>query len=138
MRISRLAILPALALVSLSANRGEAQVSATIQIGQPQRSWGREVPVYNYAPETYGPWQTSYRRWTPVTVYYVNGHYYPNRVRGSRSVVLYRSGNQTFLPPRDQAWDGRDRRYNYRSRPNDDDYGHAQPAPPPGRGRGRP
>ncbi len=68
-------------MLALSPLRSEAQVSATIQIGPPQRSWGHEVVVTNYAPEAYGSWQSNYRHWSPVTVYYVNGHYYPNRVR---------------------------------------------------------
>lgn len=137
MRVSMLATLPVLTMLALTPLRSEAQISGTIQIGPPQRSWGREVVVTNYAPETHGSWQTSYRRWQPVTVYYVNGHYYPRRVRGARPVVIYRSQNRSFLPPQDQQWDGKDRRYNYRNRPNADDYSHAQPAPP-ARGRGRP
>ena len=128
-RVSKPATLPVLALLALTPLRSHAQISATIQLGPPQRSWGHEVVVTNYAPEAYGNWQTSYHRWRPVTVYYVNGHYYPNRVRGSRAVVIYRSQNRSFLPPREPAWDGIDRRYNYENRPSDDDYTHAQAAP---------
>ncbi len=140
MRVLKLAILPVLALLALTPLRSEAQISATIQLGPPQRAWGHEVVVTNYAPEAYGGWQTNYRRWAPVTLYYVDGHYYPNRVRGARAVVVYRSGTRTFLPPRDAAWDHADRRYNYTRRPVDDDYNHARPAPsaPDPRSRPRP
>ena len=133
MRVSRLATLPVLAILALTPQRSNAQVSATIQLGPPQRSWGHEVVVTNYAPEVHGDWRASYRRWAPVTLYYANGHYYPNRVRNARAVTVYRSGGRTFLPPRDPAWDHQDHRYNYSRRPNDEDYNHA--APPPSRSR---
>jgi len=130
MRVSMLTTLPVLAMLALTPLKSEAQVSATVVVGPPQRSWGHEVVVTNYAPEAYGDWHTAYRRWSPSTVYYVNGHYYPNRVRGSRPVALYRSQGHYFLPPRETAWEGRDHRYNLKYRPLEDDYGHAQ-APPP-------
>ena len=142
MRVSTLATLPVLTMLALIPLRSNAQLSATVQIGPPQRSWGHEVVVTSYAPDAYGSWQTSYRRWQPATVYYVDGRYYPNRVRGSRPVAIYRYQNRSFFPPRDQQWNGTDRRYNYRYRPTEDDYGHARPAPVshPGHegGRGHP
>jgi hypothetical protein len=133
MRVLKLATLPVLAILALTPLRSEAQISATIQLGAPQRSWGHEVVVTNYAPEVHGVWATSYRHWTPVTVYYANGHYYPNRIHGARAVMVYRSGGRTFLPPREAAWEGQDHRYNLKFRATDEDYSHAQP--PPARSR---
>ena len=133
MRIIRLLALPLVAALVLAPRRAPAQVNVTIRLGTP-------VMVTNYAPDYYGDWRTSYRQWKPVTVYYYQGHYYPKSVRGSRPVMIYRRGNENFLPPQDQAWANRgDKRFNYKRAPTPDDY--RQAAPPPqgnnGRGRGR-
>ncbi len=125
MRLSILAALPLAAALALAPARSEAQVSATVHVGTPNRAWGREVVVRPYAQETYGDWHTSYRHWQPTTLYFRDGHYYPRKVPASRAVVVYRSHNSYFFPPRDEQWNNKDRRYNYRHRPTDDDYNRA-------------
>lgn len=90
---------------------------------------GPELSVFAYSPERHGDWRTNYRRWTPVTLYDINGHYYQYQVAGARPVQVYRYNNQYFLPPRDQAWVDMDRRFNSRYRPGDNDYGRVQPPP---------
>ena len=129
MRMSLIATLPLLGALAVAPPRASAQVSVTLRLGRP-------VVVTNYSPDVYGDWHTDYRRWRPVTLYFYNGNWYPRSVRGSRPVVVYRSQNSYFLPPQDQDWNNKDRRYNYRRRPTPDDYSHAAP-PPQGRGRGR-
>jgi hypothetical protein len=128
MRVSKLAYLALFGALAAAPKHATAQISVNLRFGRP-------LVVTSYAPEVYGDWRTDYRRWQPVTVYYLNGSYYPRSVRGARPVVVYRSHNQYFFPPRDQDWDHKDRRYNYNRRPNDDDYTRA--GPPQGRGRGR-
>jgi hypothetical protein len=125
MRIATLLTYPLLlgALIALPA-QAPAQVS--IRIGA---RLGPEVQVGAYSPARYGEWRTSYRQWQPVTYYNLNGHYYRNNVRGSRAVQMYRRGNENFLPPQEQGWNGSDRRYNNRHRPNNDDYGHVHGHP---------
>ena len=117
MRFPRLMILSMIGAVALVPRAAPAQISATVQIG-PQY----EVRVNPYSREVYGDWRTSYRRWQPVTLYARDGRFYSRSVAGSRPVVVYRSQNEYFLPPRDQAWNNFDRRYDYNRRPGDDDY----------------
>lgn len=109
------------ALIALPA-RAPAQVSVQINA-----RLGPAIGLSVYTPDRYGDWRTTYRQWTPVTLYTVNGNYYRRSTRGARRVTVYRRGNDYFLPPQDQAWVNRDRRYNYRHRPNNDDYGRARP-----------
>lgn len=130
MRVSWRATLPLLGALALAPRQATAQVAVTLHLGKP-------VVVTNYAPEAYGDWRTNYHSWHPVTLYYLDGQWYPRNVRGSRSVIVYRSGNSYFLPPREDGWNNKDRRYNYKRRPVDDDYNHAIVAPPR-RGRRRP
>lgn len=89
---------------------------------QPNTGYGNEIVVTAYSPTTYGEWRSAYNRWETVTLYNLNGKFYPNQVAGARQVMVYRSQNQYFLPPQDQGWNNTDRRYDYRMRPNDDDY----------------
>lgn len=89
---------------------------------RPPRTWGNEVVVSTYAPEQFGDWRTMYRRWTPVTLYYRDNHYFARNVPGSRAVSLYSWNGQYFLPPQDRGWDNSDRRFNYGHRPTDEDY----------------
>lgn len=133
MRISLLATLPLLGALAVAPHQASAQASVTLRLGTP-------LVVTNYAQESYGDWHTTYRHWSPVTVYSYNGNWYPRQVRGSRAVTVYRTNNQYFLPPRDQDWNNRDHRISARRRPTDDDYSHAAPPPPhqDGQGRGRP
>jgi hypothetical protein len=127
MRIASLLVLPLLAGLVALPTRAPAQVNVSVRFGT---RLGPEIGVSDYSPERHGDWQANYRRWTPVTLYDVNGHYYRNSVRGARPVQMYSFNNEYFLPPRDQAWMHRDRRYNYRWQPGDGDYGRARPYTP--------
>ncbi len=127
MRFTSLLTLPLLgALIALPA-RAPAQINFTIHFGA---RLGPEVAVFGYAPDRYGDWRTAYRRWTPVTLYDINGHYYRTSVRGSRPVLVYLYRNQYFFPPQDRAWVGFDKRYSYRRQPTPIDYGRARPYSP--------
>jgi hypothetical protein len=117
--ISRFAVLPLLGALALTPRQGSAQISATIHLGSP-------VVVTNYSASVHGDWSTSYKTWTPKTVYAYNGQYYSHSVTGARAVQIYHHGNQNFLPPQDPAWaKGADKRYNYTRKPTDDDYTRA-------------
>jgi len=105
------------------------RVSAYVTVGRPYVRLGAEIGVLNYDSERASPWQRNYRRWTPTTVYEMNGHYYPNNAPGARQVQIYRYQNEYFLPPRDQEWMNHDKRFDYGHQPSDDDHN---------RGRGRP
>ena len=118
MRFPRIAILSLIGALALAPHPGTAQVTATVQLGQPRY----EVRVSPYAADVYGDWRTNYRRWRPVNLYSVDGHYYSRAVPGSRAVSVYRWQNEYFLPPRDRQFDNMDRRYNYDRRPVDGDY----------------
>lgn len=134
MRASRASWLTALPLIGLLAvatpRPAPAQVSISVRFGPP-------VVVTDYAPEVYGDWRTDYIYWRPVTLYFFEGNWYPRPIRGARPVVVYRYRNEYFLPPRDQGWVNRDRRYNYRRRPIDVDYRHVKTPPRHDRGRHR-
>jgi hypothetical protein len=90
---------------------------------------GAEIGVLGFSEERAGPWRRNMRRWTPVTVYEVNGHYYPNNVGTTRAVDVYRYRSEYFLPPTDDQWTGRDSRYNKQNQPRDDDRTRARPRP---------
>jgi hypothetical protein len=125
MRIATLVTLPLLgALIALPA-RAPAQISITFGT-----RLGPEIGVFSYSPERYGDWQANYQRWRPVTLYDINGHFYRYQVRGARAIQVYWYNNEYFLPPQDQGWVRRDRRYNYRWQPGDADYGRARPYTP--------
>jgi hypothetical protein len=127
MRITTLLTVPLLgALIALPA-RAPAQVSINVSFGT---RLGPEIGVFAYSPERQGDWRANYRRWTPVTLYDVNGHYYRNSVRGSRAVVVYTYNNEYFLPPQDQGWTGFDKRYNYQRQPIAVDQGRVRPYTP--------
>ncbi len=131
MRILMLAALPLVAALALTPATSPAQVTISLHLGKP-------IVVHSYTQESYGDWQTSYRTWTPSTMYYYEGKWYSKQVKGSRAVALYRSREgQYFLPPRDEKWKDKDKRYNYKRRPSDDDYNHTEPSEGRGRGRGR-
>ncbi|HEY4955118.1 MAG TPA: hypothetical protein VII02_09560 [Gemmatimonadaceae bacterium] len=116
--------------------RAPAQVSVSVNLG---RLLGPEISLFAYSQQDYGDWRTSYRNWTPVTIYDYNGHYYRKSVKGSRAVVVYSRNNEYFLPPQDNAWVGKDKRYNYKRQPTETDRGRAKSkGQNPGRGRGKP
>jgi hypothetical protein len=124
MRIRTLFALPIIAgLLALPTVTTAQSVTARTGIRLP------EINVGIYAPESHGAWRDNYRTWEPTTVYIVNGRYYGSRVRGSRSVVVYRRNNEYFLPPHEKAWEGHDDRYDYKRKPHKDDWNR-------GRGRG--
>ena len=111
------------ALIALPA-RAPAQLHVSVQFGT---RLGPEIGVFAYDQQRLGDWRTNYRRWSPVTLYDVNGHYYRTNVRGSRAVTVYSYNNEYFLPPQDRAWVGMDKRYNYQRQPNAGDYGRQVP-----------
>ena len=90
---------------------------------------GREVGVLAYSADRAGDWSRNYKRWTPVTLYEVNGRYYPNKGSGARPVSMYRYRDEYFLPPKDEKWVGADKRFDYDHRPNGDDHGRVRERP---------
>jgi hypothetical protein len=115
MRLKSLFSLPLVAALVALPSSVPAQVQLNVQFGT---RLGPEIGVYAYSQERQGDWRRNYNKWTPVTLYDVNGHYYRTNVRGSRAVAVYSYHDEYFLPPSDQAWSGYDKRYNYRRRPN--------------------
>jgi len=124
MRIAAILTIPMLGVLTMLPARAPAQLNVTVQFGA---RLGPEIGVYAYDAGRQGDWRTSSSRWTPVTLYDVNGHYYRTAVRGARPVVVYTYNNEYFLPPQDRGWVGSDRRYNYRRQPNQADYGRERP-----------
>jgi hypothetical protein len=124
MRIATLLTLPLLGAAIVLPPRVSAQSNLTVTFGT---RLGPEIGVFAYSSERQGDWRQNYRRWTPVTLYDVNDHYYRPQVRGARPVLVYQYDNEYFLPPQDQTWNGMDRRYNYRRQPIEADYARARP-----------
>lgn len=128
MRISTRMALPTLSglmLIGLAAcgpGYGTTRVGMSAQLGP-------GINVYAYDAARDGDWHTSYRQWTPTTVYEANGTYYPNKVRGGRQVQVYHSQSGYMLPPRDQAVASTDKRLNRKKLPTDADYSRARPRP---------
>ena len=129
MRIANLLTVPLLTAMIGLPKGASAQGSITVTFGT---RLGPEIGVSAYSSEYLGEWRSNYRRWTPVTLYDINGHYYRGQVRGARPVLVYRYDNEYFMPPQDQSWNGADRRYDYRRRPTEADYGRARPFTPGG------
>jgi hypothetical protein len=127
MRSATFLAVPLLAALIALPTRASAQGSISVQFGT---RLGPEVGLTAYSSARMGDWQSNYRRWTPVTLYDVNGRYYRNQVRGARAVSVYSYDNEYFLPPQDQGWNGADRRYNYQRQPGEADYGRARPYTP--------
>jgi len=129
MRLGKLIALPLLAaMIAVPAQRAHAQVSIDVKLGT---RLGPEVGVFAYSPERHGDWRTGYRKWTPITLYDVNGHYYRHPVDGSRTVVVYTYNGEYFFPPTDHAWVGFDKRYDYHHAPVEIDIGRVRPYAPP-------
>ena len=117
--------------------RAPAQVNLSLTLSQ---RLGPELSIFAYSAPDHGAWRTTYRQWTPVTVYVYEGHYYRKSVRGARPMVIYRRNNEYFMPPEDRSWVGSDKRYNYKRQPIEEDRGrakHKEHDDNPGRGRGR-
>jgi hypothetical protein len=124
MRIANVLTVSLLAALLALPGRASAQVNINVKFGT---RLGPDVGVFAYSPERMGDWHANYRKWTPVTLYDVNGHYYRSSVSGSRGVVVYSYNDEYFLPPTDAGWVGVDKRYNYKRRPIADDIGRARP-----------
>jgi hypothetical protein len=130
MRLGKLIALPIIAaLIAVPAQQAQAQVKIDVKFGT---RLGPEIGVFAYSPAHYGDWHANYRKWTPVTLYDVNGHYYHHPVDGSRAIVVYSYNGEYFFPPADRAWVGFDRRYDYHHAPVEIDLGraHQYEAPP--------
>lgn len=119
----RTMVLPALAALALVTGCAPGYVATGVDV---EARLGPGVALYQYDAIRDGEWRSSYRQWTPVVVYELNGTYYPTKVRGGRQVQVYRYQSSYFLPPRDQEWRKADRRYNTRKAPTDADYGRAR------------
>jgi hypothetical protein len=91
--------------------------------------FGTEIGVFGYSADRAGDWHANYRHWTPVTLYEVNGHYYPKSGPGSRAVAMYRYKDEYFLPPSDEKWINADKRFDYDHRPNQDDRARVRERP---------
>lgn len=128
MRITRLVAVPLAAILMAVPVMASAQVNISVRFGA---RLGPEIGVFAYSPERHGDWHANYRKWTPVTLYDVNGHYYRNEVAGSRAVMVYTYHNEYFFPPTDHDWVRFDKRYNYRRAPVDADVDRARPYEPP-------
>jgi hypothetical protein len=119
-------------------SQSSAQVSIGVNIGA---RLGPELSIYAYSQPAYGDWRTTYTQWTPTTVYYYNGHYYPKSVQGARAVAIYSHNGEYFMPPEDREFVGKDKRYNYKRAPVAEDRGrakHKDDEEGRGRGRGKP
>jgi hypothetical protein len=120
MRIRHLFAVLALAACATAPGSASAQsVGISINLGVPQT-----VLVYDEVHD--GPWRTAYLEWEPVPLYVYEGVYYERPVRGARVVMVYRHGREYILPPRDRAWVGMDRRFDYKRAPQDWDYDHGK------------
>lgn len=120
MRITTLALAPLLLAASITP--AAAQVSATIHIG-PIRLGGGDYHHHGYPPRIvvvdyphrhFGPWQRTAVHWRPITVYYLDGHYYDRPWRSARPVVIYRYRDNYFFGPRHRDWDRYRSRYEQR------------------------
>lgn len=126
MRITTLLTVPILAALIALPTRAPAQTSISVQIGTP----GPEFSVVAYSAQRHGAWQANYQRWTPVTMYEVNGHYYRSQAHDrdnrpvGRPVSMYRYRNEYFTPPTDQRFAGKDRRINNNGRNGNNGRGH--------------
>ena len=132
MRISKLLSLLLVGAVVALPGRARAQVDISVTLS---KQLGPEISLFAYSQTAHGDWRTTYKQWTPVTIYDVNGHYYRKSVKGSRAVVVYTRNNEYFLPPQDKAWVGTDKRYDYKKQPDDRDRGRAKSKD---EGRGKP
>jgi hypothetical protein len=128
MRIARLMGAALAATLMVSPAMASAQVGISVKFGT---RLGPEIGVSTYAPERHGDWHANYRKWTPVVLYDVNGHYYRHQVEGSRAVMVYTYHNEYFFPPTDRAWVGFDKRYDYQHAPVEVDLHRARPFAPP-------
>jgi hypothetical protein len=124
MRISRVMGAALVAALMTTPAQASAQLDISVKFGT---RLGPEIGVVAYAPERHGDWHANYRRWTPIVLYDVNGHYYRTQVAGSRAVMVYTYNNEFFFPPTDRAWVGFDKRYDYGHAPVEVDLHRARP-----------
>lgn len=111
MRVPFSAAVPVLA--ALSAVPAGAQVSARLHLDIPLGRGApviygvprRQVIVRDYDASRYGPWDSDYDDWAPVTLYYYDGYYYDYPiVEYAEPVVVYSYRDEYFLPPRDHRF----------------------------------
>jgi hypothetical protein len=136
-------VLTPMAALALAVTPLSAQVRANVRIDIPILGRNRPViidrddryddrrylvEVREYSSRNHGQWKKEYRKWRPVTLYWVNGRYYERQVRGARAVTVYFYRNQYFFEPRDRDFyryrddhrnDRRDDRYDNRDDRND-------------------
>jgi hypothetical protein len=125
MRFNKRMALPwlgSLMMLSACGGYGRGGVGVRVELGP-------RLDVYGYSAVRHGDWHANYQQWTPVVVYESNGQYYPSRVRGGREVEVYTYQSKYFLPPRDDEWSRKEKRFNSKRRPNDGDYGRARSEP---------
>jgi hypothetical protein len=126
MRISKWLVLPALGSLMAVSGCGPGYGRTSLVVSA---QLGPGISLYGYSAERDGDWRASYRQWAPVTIYEVNGQYYPDNVRGARQVQVYRTQSGYVLPPRDQEWARTEKRFDRKKVPTDADYGRARPRP---------
>lgn len=102
------------AALTLATAPVSAQVSARVLLDIPilggnrgavvvdRRDDPRYFVVRDYSPRNHGQWRREYRKWRPVTLYYVGGRYYERPFRNARPVAVYHYRNQYFFEPRDR------------------------------------
>ena len=120
MRTSYLLLSAILTTGCLIPAQGTTEVGVVAAVPAP------EVSIFAYSSSYYGDWRAAYVGWTPVTVYYYGGAYYNRPMPRARTIVVYRRGNDYFFPPRDRAWQGHDKRFDYTRAPTWRDYGRAK------------
>lgn len=128
-------VLTPMAALALAVTPLSAQVRANVHIDIPILGGNRPVIVHrddryddryddrryivevrDYSSRNHGQWKKEYRKWRPVTLYWVNGRYYERQVRGARAVSVYFYRNQYFFEPRDRDF------YRYRDDRRNDRY----------------
>jgi hypothetical protein len=127
MRFSKWMVAPLVIVLAGLPAPASAQVNLKIEFGT---HLGPEIGVFAYAPERHGEWRANYMKWTPITLYDVNGHYYRHSVAGARPVMVYTYNGEYFFPPADRAWVTLDKRYDYTHRPVEVDIGRVRPYEP--------
>lgn len=86
MKLSQLIAVPFVVALFSVPSDASAQTGLTVRFGT---RLGPDIGVYAYSPERNGDWQRNYRKWSPVTLYDINGRYYRHYVEGSRAVAVY-------------------------------------------------
>ncbi len=112
----------ALATAACGPGYRTTRISASAQLGP-------GIDIYSYSASQDGDWHANYRQWTPVTVYEMNGSYYPNQVKGGREVQVYRTSGGYMLPPQRPEHEPHRQAPERQELPNSADYSRAQNRP---------